>query len=121
MPWLISITFSIQVYLDFSGYTDMGRGSAMLLGYKLPDNFDLPYFASSLSSYWRRWHISLSTWLRDYLYIPMGGKHVSRMRKHVNLFITMLLAGLWHGAAWHYVLWGAIQGAMLAPTMNMMP
>ncbi|MBU6452244.1 MAG: MBOAT family protein [Cyanobacteria bacterium REEB67] len=112
--WIMSIAFSIQVYLDFSGYTDMGRGSALLLGFKLPDNFDLPYFATSLSSYWRRWHISLSTWLRDYLYIPMGGKYVSRARKHINLFITMLLGGLWHGAAWHYVLWGAMQGLMLA-------
>ncbi len=111
--WLAATGFSILVYLDFSGYTDMGRGSAMLLGFKLPDNFDLPFFAGSLISYWRKWHISLSTWLRDYLYIPLGGNRVSRMRKHINLFITMTLGGLWHGAAWHYVVWGAMHGVML--------
>jgi len=112
--WLASIGFCVLVYLDFSGYTDMGRGSAMLLGFKLPDNFNLPYFSTSLGEYWRRWHISLSSWLRDYLYIPMGGNRVSRLRRHINLFITMTLGGLWHGAAWHYVVWGAMHGLMLA-------
>jgi len=112
--WLCAVGFTILVYLDFSGYTDMGRGSAMLLGYKLPDNFNLPYFASSLVEYWRRWHISLSSWLRDYLYIPLGGNRVGRFRKHLNLFITMTLGGLWHGAAWHYLIWGAAHGVMLA-------
>jgi len=112
--WLASIGFCILVYLDFSGYTDLGRGSAMLLGFKLPDNFALPYFATSLSDYWRRWHISLSSWLRDYLYIPMGGNRVSRVRRHINLFVTMTLGGLWHGAAWHYVAWGCMHGVMLA-------
>ncbi|MBS2009189.1 MAG: MBOAT family protein [Cyanobacteria bacterium SZAS TMP-1] len=112
--WLASIGFTLLVYLDFSGYTDMGRGSAMLLGFKLPDNFDLPYFSTSLGAYWRRWHISLGSWLRDYLYIPLGGNRVSRLRRHINLFITMTLGGLWHGAAWHYVIWGAMHGAGLA-------
>jgi D-alanyl-lipoteichoic acid acyltransferase DltB (MBOAT superfamily) len=111
--WLAATGFTILVYLDFSGYTDMGRGSAMLLGFSLPDNFALPFFATSLIAYWRRWHISLSSWLRDYLYIPLGGNRVSRMRKHINLFITMTLGGLWHGAAWHYVIWGAMHGLML--------
>jgi alginate O-acetyltransferase complex protein AlgI len=111
--WLAATGFSILVYLDFSGYTDMGRGSAMLLGFSLPDNFALPFFSGSLIDYWRRWHISLSTWLRDYLYIPLGGNRVSRVRKHVNLLITMTLGGLWHGAAWHYVIWGAMHGLML--------
>jgi alginate O-acetyltransferase complex protein AlgI len=112
--WLVACGFAILVYLDFSGYTDMGRGSAMLLGFKLPDNFDLPYFEGSLINYWRKWHISLSSWLRDYLYIPLGGNRVSRVRRHLNLFITMTLGGLWHGAAWHYVIWGAMHGVGLA-------
>ena len=108
--WLATLAFALQIYFDFSGYTDMGRGSAMMLGFSLPDNFNLPYLATSLSDFWKRWHISLSSWLRDYLYIPLGGGRVSRWRKHLNLLITMLLGGLWHGASWHYVVWGGIHG-----------
>ncbi|MBX9686317.1 MAG: hypothetical protein K2X27_06415 [Candidatus Obscuribacterales bacterium] len=111
--WIASIAFALQIYFDFSGYTDMGRGSAKMLGFSLPDNFDFPYLASSLSDFWKRWHISLSSWLRDYLYIPLGGGRCSRFQKHRNLLITMLLGGLWHGAAWHFVIWGAFHGAGL--------
>ena len=109
--WVAVLAFTFQIYFDFSGYTDMGRGSALLLGISLPDNFNFPYLAKSISDFWRRWHISLSTWLRDYLYIPLGG---GRTNKNRNLFLTMLLGGLWHGAAMHFVVWGAYQGAMLA-------
>ena len=109
--WIAVLAFTFQIYFDFSGYTDMGRGSALMLGISLPDNFNFPYLAKSISDFWRRWHISLSTWLRDYLYIPMGG---GRANKGRNLFLTMLLGGLWHGAAMHFVVWGAYQGSLLA-------
>lgn len=108
--WIAMFGFAWQVYFDFSGYTDMGRGCAFMLGIRLPDNFNLPYLGHSLIEYWRRWHISLSTWLRDYLYIPLGGRYNNKAR---NLFITMVLGGLWHGAAMHYVIWGALQGIAL--------
>lgn len=108
--WIAVLAFTFQIYFDFSGYTDMGRGSARLLGIELPRNFNLPYIASDLSDFWKRWHISLSTWLRDYLYIPLGGNRCSDNRKNINLLITMLLGGLWHGAAWHFVIWGALHG-----------
>jgi alginate O-acetyltransferase complex protein AlgI len=111
--WIAVAAFTMQIYFDFSGYTDMGRGSAMMLGYSLPDNFNLPYMASSLTDFWKRWHISLSTWLRDYLYIPLGGGRCSPARKSFNLLTTMLLGGLWHGAAWHYVIWGGFHGVGL--------
>lgn len=108
--WVCAICFALQIYYDFSGYTDIGRGSAMLFGFSLPENFNMPYFATSLIDFWRRWHMSLSTWLRDYLYKPLGGSRNGTLRKYRNLFITMLLGGLWHGASWHYVLWGAFHG-----------
>ncbi len=108
--WIAVLAFTFQIYFDFSGYTDMGRGSARLLGIELPRNFNLPYIARDLSDFWKRWHISLSTWLRDYLYIPLGGNRCSDTRKNFNLLITMLLGGLWHGAAWHFVAWGALHG-----------
>lgn len=108
--WIAVLAFTFQIYFDFSGYTDMGRGSALMLGIELPRNFNLPYLATSVSDFWKRWHISLSTWLRDYLYIPLGGNRCDGMRRQFNLMITMLLGGLWHGAAWHYVAWGAIHG-----------
>ncbi len=111
--WIAMLAFTLQIYFDFSGYTDMGRGSAMMLGFSLPDNFNLPYLAKSASDFWRRWHISLSSWLRDYLYIPLGGGRCSRLRKHLNLMATMLLGGLWHGAAWHFVIWGGFHGMAL--------
>ena len=106
--------YAFQIYFDFSGYTDVALGLAGLFGLRLPENFDRPYLAESPREFWQRWHISLSTWLRDYLYIPLGGNRVSAARGYLNLMITMLLGGLWHGAAWNFVLWGAYHGALLA-------
>jgi D-alanyl-lipoteichoic acid acyltransferase DltB (MBOAT superfamily) len=111
--WLATHAFMIQIYCDFSGYTDMARGVARLFGFELMENFRLPLLATHPSDYWRRWHISLSSWLRDYLYIPLGGNRRGASRTSVNLFLTMLLGGLWHGAAWNFVLWGAYQGVLL--------
>ncbi|MFC3060285.1 MBOAT family O-acyltransferase [Paenirhodobacter populi] len=104
--------FAIQIYCDFSGYTDIARGVARMLGFDLKYNFLQPYFATSPQEFWRRWHISLSTWLRDYLYIPLGGSRGGPAATDRNLMVTMLLGGLWHGAAWNYVAWGAFQGAV---------
>jgi D-alanyl-lipoteichoic acid acyltransferase DltB (MBOAT superfamily) len=108
--WIVVIAFALQIYFDFSGYTDMARGSAALMGYRLPENFRLPYLAANIADFWRRWHMTLSFWFRDYLYIPLGGNRCSRLRNHMNLLITMILVGLWHGAAWTYVLWGFYHG-----------
>jgi alginate O-acetyltransferase complex protein AlgI len=105
--------FAIQIYCDFSGYTDIARGISKMLGINLIVNFDQPYFATNPQDFWRRWHISLSTWLRDYLYVPLGGSHGSLAFVCRNLMVTMLLGGLWHGAAWNFVLWGLYQGAAL--------
>ena len=109
-----SIAFGIQIFCDFSGYTDIALGAAAILGFKMPINFNKPYFATSPSDFWRKWHISLSSWLRDYLYIPLGGSHKSKTRTYLNLFITMFLGGLWHGASWNFVLWGILHGVYLA-------
>jgi len=108
--------YALQIYCDFSGYTDIAIGSALLLGYVLPKNFDVPYTATSLQDFWHRWHISLSTWLRDYLYIPLGGSKGSSLFTYRNLMLTMLLGGLWHGASWNFVVWGAMHGVALAAT-----
>lgn len=104
--------YALQIYCDFSAYTDIAIGVAALLGYRFPVNFDQPYRAASPSEFWKRWHISLSSWLRDYLYIPLGGD-AGGLRTYVNLALVMLLGGLWHGAAWHFVIWGALHGAAL--------
>jgi D-alanyl-lipoteichoic acid acyltransferase DltB (MBOAT superfamily) len=106
--------YAIQIYSDFSGYSDIAIGSAKLLGYELPENFLRPYLATDLRDFWRRWHISLSTWLRDYLYIPLGGSRISPTRTQANLLLTMVLGGLWHGANWTFLIWGGIHGGMLA-------
>ena len=106
--------FAWQIYGDFSGYSNIARGSAQLLGFHFMVNFRQPYLAESLQDFWRRWHISLSTWLRDYLYIPLGGNRLGRIRTYLNLMLTMLLGGLWHGANWTFVVWGGIHGAGLA-------
>jgi D-alanyl-lipoteichoic acid acyltransferase DltB (MBOAT superfamily) len=106
--------YAVQIYCDFSAYSDMAIGLAALLGYQFPVNFDQPYRAYTLREFWRRWHISLSSWLRDYLYKPLGGDRRGRARTYVNLGITMLLGGLWHGASWKFVFWGALHGAGLA-------
>lgn len=111
--WLGVYAFAFQIYFDFSGYTDIARGSAKLLGFEIPVNFNAPYTAQSPTEFWHRWHISLSTWLRDYLFIPMGGSRGSAAKSYRNLMVTMLLGGLWHGAAMHFALWGAYQGALL--------
>ena len=107
------VAFAFQIYCDFSAYSDIARGVARLLGFELMLNFNLPYFATNPSDFWRRWHISLSNWLRDYLYIPLGGSRGGEAKTYRNLGLTMLLGGLWHGAAWNYVWWGAYQGALL--------
>jgi alginate O-acetyltransferase complex protein AlgI len=128
---LATLAFTFQIYCDFSGYSDIARGISKLFGLELSQNFKFPYFSSNPSEFWRRWHISLSTWLRDYLYIPLGGNRYGEKRARVNLMITMALGGLWHGAAWNYVLWGIYQGGLLvayrmatqswAPTHNDRP
>lgn len=106
--------YAIQIYCDFSGYTDIAIGLALLLGFRLPINFNSPYKATSVRDFWRRWHISLSTWLRDYLYIPLGGNRKGNVRTYVNLIITMLLGGLWHGASYKFIAWGGMHGLALA-------
>lgn len=106
--------YAFQIYFDFSGYTDIAIGTARTLGFRVPENFRLPYLARGPADFWRRWHISLSTWLRDYLYVSLGGSRGSRAKTYRNLAITMLLGGLWHGAGWGFVLWGAFHGAWLA-------
>ncbi len=111
--WFGVFAFATQIYCDFSGYTDIGRGCAMLLGYLVPENFNSPYQAKNPAEFWHRWHMSLSTWLRDYLYIPLGGSRVSQPRIYLNLMITMALGGLWHGASWHFMVWGVYQGVLL--------
>ena len=106
--------YAIQIYYDFCGYSEMAIGIARTLGFKFPRNFARPYLAASITEFWNRWHISLSSWLRDYLYIPLGGNRRGRVRTYLNLAIVMLLGGLWHGAAWTFVVWGGIHGALLA-------
>ena len=108
-----AIAFGIQIYCDFSGYSDIAIGAALILGFKLPINFNKPYFASSPSDFWHKWHISLSSWLRDYLYIPLGGNKKSKGRTYLNLLIVMFLGGLWHGASWNFVIWGLLHGSYL--------
>ncbi len=111
---LATYGYALQIYFDFSGYSDIAIGMAQVLGFYLPENFNSPYRATSITDFWRRWHISLSTWLRDYLYIPLGGNRSGPTRQYVNLMITMLLGGLWHGASWNFVVWGGFHGLGLA-------
>lgn len=106
--------YALQIYCDFSGYSDMAIGLALLLGFHFPMNFNSPYKAESVTDFWHRWHISLSTWLRDYLYISLGGNRKGKIRTYVNLMLTMLLGGLWHGASWNFIVWGGLHGAALA-------
>lgn len=110
---IATMMFSVQIYCDFSGYSDIAIGAARLLGVQLMENFRTPYFACSVQEFWRRWHISLSTWFRDYLYIPLGGNRCSALRQKTNLLLTFVVSGLWHGAAWTFVVWGAIHGTAL--------
>ena len=106
--------YAVQIYADFSGYTDMAIGIALLLGFSFPRNFDSPYAATSVQDFWRRWHMTLSRWLRDYVYIPLGGNRRGSILTYRNLMLTMLLGGLWHGAAWTFVVWGGLHGGALA-------
>src|SRR5215470_6797414 len=112
--WLGVLAYTIQIYGDFSGYSDMAIGCARMVGYDLPENFAMPYLSTNITEFWRRWHITLSSWLRDYLYIPLGGNRRGAARTYINLFLTMLLGGLWHGASWNFVLWGGLHGTALA-------
>lgn len=111
--WYGVIAYSFQIYFDFSAYSDMAIGLGLMLGFMFPKNFDSPYHSKSITEFWRRWHISLSSWLRDYLYIPLGGNRKGARRTYVNLMLVMLLGGLWHGASWNFVIWGGMHGIML--------
>ena len=113
--------FAIQIYCDFSGYSDIARGCAKMMGFDIRLNFNLPYFATNPQEFWRRWHISLSSWLRDYLYVPLGGNRKGTRRTCINVMLTMILGGLWHGAAWTFVLWGVYQGVLLTAHRAAMP
>ncbi|MBN1344466.1 MAG: MBOAT family protein [Phycisphaerae bacterium] len=112
--WVGVTAYAFQIYFDFSGYSDMAIGLGRMIGFEFPRNFDSPYLSESITDFWRRWHISLSTFLRDYLYIPLGGNRKGQRRTYVNLTVTMLLGGLWHGANWTFIFWGAFHGAVLA-------
>jgi alginate O-acetyltransferase complex protein AlgI len=112
--WLGVLAYTLQIYFDFSGYSDMALGVARMLGLRLPYNFDSPYKSASIAEFWRRWHITLSFFLRDYLYIPLGGNRQGQARRYLNLVLTMLLGGLWHGAGWTFIIWGGLHGLYLA-------
>ena len=111
--WFGAICFAVQIYFDFSAYSDMAIGLARIMGFRIPENFNLPYISSNFTEFWRRWHISLSAWIRDYLYIPLGGNRCSKPRMYFNLWFCFLLCGLWHGANWTFILWGAYHGIFL--------
>ena len=111
--WRGALLYTLQIYFDFSGYCDMAIGLAMLFNIRLPDNFNSPYQAASIIDFWRRWHITLSHFLRDYLYIPLGGNRRGELRRQLNVFLTMLLGGIWHGANWTFALWGVYHGVLL--------
>jgi alginate O-acetyltransferase complex protein AlgI len=111
--WWGIIFFTFQIYFDFSAYSDMAIGLARMLGFRLFENFNMPYISCSITEFWHRWHISLSTWIREYLYVPLGGNRVSQGRRYLNLWICFLASGLWHGAAWTYIAWGAYNGLFL--------
>ena len=111
--WITSLSYSFQLYYDFSGYSDMAIGCALLFNIHLPVNFNSPYKALNIQDFWRRWHITLSRWLRDYIYIPLGGNKNGSLNTYFNLFITFLIGGIWHGANWTFIIWGAMHGAAL--------
>lgn len=113
LAWIGIIAYSFQIYFDFSGYSDMAIGIALMLGFRFPENFNLPYSAQSITDFWRRWHITLSNWMKDYLYIPLGGNRVSKRRLYLNLWLVFLISGFWHGAAWTFIIWGAWHGLFL--------
>lgn len=107
---IATILFAVQIYCDFAGYSTIARGAALVMGFRLMENFEAPYFAKSVAEFWRRWHISLSGWFRDYLYIPLGGNRKGKLRKQLNTMVVFLVSGLWHGASWNYVIWGGLNG-----------
>jgi alginate O-acetyltransferase complex protein AlgI len=111
--WLGIVCYTLQIYFDFSGYSDMAIGLGSMFGFNFPENFRWPYIARTVQDFWRRWHMSLSTWFRDYVYVPLGGNRVSRARTYVNLVVVFFLCGLWHGASWNFVIWGLYHGAFL--------
>jgi alginate O-acetyltransferase complex protein AlgI len=111
---LLLLGYSIQIFADFAGYSLIAIGLGGLFGYELPQNFNFPYISQSFSEFWQRWHISLSTWLREYLYVPLGGNRLGNIRTYINLFLVMFLGGLWHGAGWNYAVWGMVHGIALA-------
>jgi alginate O-acetyltransferase complex protein AlgI len=111
--WLAIVAYALQIYCDFSGYSDMAIGCARMLGFRLETNFETPYLSRDIQDFWRRWHMTLSNWLRDYLYIPLGGNRKGRARTYLNLLITMVLGGLWHGASWTFAIWGGAHGLAL--------
>jgi alginate O-acetyltransferase complex protein AlgI len=112
--WLGIIAYSFQIYFDFSGYSDMAIGIGRMIGFKFPENFNNPYTSQSISEFWRRWHMTLGNWMRDYLYIPLGGNRVdSKFRLYFNLWFVFLISGLWHGSSWKFVVWGAFHGFFL--------
>ncbi|HTY77845.1 MAG TPA: MBOAT family protein [Candidatus Bathyarchaeia archaeon] len=113
LAWLGIVCYTLQIYFDFSGYSDMAIGLALLFGFRFPENFNYPYVARSMTEFWRRWHISLSTWFRDYVYVPLGGNRLGARRTYLNLWIVFFLCGLWHGAAWTFVAWGLYHGSFL--------
>ena len=113
IAWIGSLCYTIQIYFDFSGYSDMAIGLSKMLGFNLKENFDLPYNSQSITEYWRRWHISLSTWFKNYLYIPLGGNRKGNFRTYLNLFIVFLVTGLWHGASWNFIVWGVYNGLFM--------
>lgn len=115
------VFFSIQIYCDFSGYSDIARGASRIMGIELMENFRMPYFAHNINEFWSRWHISLSTWFKDYLYIPLGGNRVSKKKWVKNLFIVFLISGLWHGASWTFITWGALHGILTVCTVLLVP
>jgi len=119
--WAGVIAYSFQIYFDFSGYSEMAIGLGLMLGFTLPANFNAPYRSTSISEFWRRWHITLGTWARDYLYFPLGGSRKGRARTMINLLIVMLLVGLWHGAAWQFLVWGAVHGVLLVTERALKP
>lgn len=112
--WSGTVAYALQIYFDFSAYTDMALGLGAIMGFRLPENFNNPYTATSVTDFWRRWHMTLGSWMRNYLYVPLGGNRVGKVRTMVNLLVVFLISGLWHGAAWGFVLWGAFHGAFLA-------
>lgn len=120
LAWLGILCYSLQIYFDFSGYSDMAVGLGRIFGFHFPENFNYPYIARSVQDFWRRWHISLSSWFRDYLYIPLGGNKKGNLRTHINLFTVFILCGLWHGASWNFLIWGLIHGLFLVLERKML-